>query len=74
MQLEDKVTRLDPEDGDCIVVTSSRPLSQDQRVAIATSLRKVIDHLGVKAVPVVLDEGLDLKIVRTSELDRSDAA
>lgn len=75
MKLEDiRAITMHLKDGDCLVVTSERHLSGEQRAQITAKLAGVIRELGVRAIPVVLDGGLDLKVVRTSDLERVDAA
>lgn len=58
-------------EGDCVVVTSSAPIGQEQRVRIGESIKALLESLSIKAPVLVLDRGLDIKILRTSELDRS---
>lgn len=58
-------------DGDLIVLTTDKVLSSAQRMALQRGLAAIIDELGVKAKGIVIDQGMKIEVVRTSDLEKS---
>lgn len=70
--IDEKIRKLDLVDGDCIVITSPRTLRMEAAERIRSSLMTVIDRLGVKVQAIILDDGMDIKVLRTSDLPKAD--
>ncbi|UXN70869.1 hypothetical protein N8A98_06695 [Devosia neptuniae] len=67
-ELEIEVRKLVPEDGDVLVLKSSRPLRREVRMHLA----EMANHLGRRLQKhidcIILDDGLDLEVLKTSRL------
>jgi hypothetical protein len=76
MQLEAAtIAKIDPRDGDLLVLTTGRHLPDCAIRRSVEALKAALAEIGVKAKVVVLWEGMDLKVVRTSDLvEHADAA
>lgn len=68
------VQKLELADGDCVVITSNKPLSLEHRKALRNVMVAALSEMKCAAPVIVLDNGLDVKILKTSELERSDDA
>lgn len=66
--IETEVRKLLPEDGDVIVLRAPRPLRMEQRVAIATAARDLVERLAKKVEFLVLDDGMSIEVLKTSVL------
>lgn len=69
-----QVRKLDLVKGDCVVITSPQALGQERRLNLARDMKRVLDEMSVTAHVIVLDEGMQVSILRTSELECVDAA
>ena len=71
----DRIRKLELKAGDCIVINSTKAIGSEQREAIGRGVRHAIDSLGLERVPVlILDEHLEISVLRTSDLGGSNAA
>jgi hypothetical protein len=70
-RLVDRIRLLEAKDGDLIVVTIDERISMDTANRIQIMFEDVIKAIGRKAKVVVLDKGMDIKVVRTSELEQA---
>ena len=66
--LEIEVRKMVPENGDVLVLKSERPLPQEVRMGLAEMVRYVIGRTGKKVECIVLDDGLELEVLKTSRL------
>ena len=62
--LEARVRKLDVEDGDLLVITSPRRLSMEQAKRLGQTIDQVAGAVGLKVTALVLDDGMDLKVIR----------
>ena len=62
--LEACVRKLDVEDGDLLVITSHRRLSTEQAKHLGQTIDQVAGAVGLKVTALVLDDGMDLKVIR----------
>ena len=72
-ELEREVHLLKPEDGDVVVLTTPRSLPDSARRRIYAFMQELIENrLKIKAHVMILEDGMDVKILRTSELPKID--
>ena len=62
--LEARVRKLDVEDGDLLVITSPRRLAMEQAKRLGQTIDQVAGAVGLKVTALVLDDGMDLKVIR----------
>ena len=62
--LETRVRKLDVEDGDLLVITSPRRLSIEQAKRLGQTIDQVAVAVGLKVTALVLDDCMDLKVIR----------
>jgi tetraacyldisaccharide-1-P 4'-kinase len=60
------------EDGDVLVITSPRALTRESADRVREAAMSVIDRLGVEADVLVLDNGLQAALLKTSQLQQID--
>lgn len=68
MDFETEVRKLVPEDGDIIVIRTTRTIRPEQVNYIQSAMTEVLRKVGKKAVAIVLDDGITIEILKTSAL------
>ena len=66
--LDQTIRKMQAEDGDVIVLTTSERLTKAAADHLRDMLATVVADLKVNAKVLVLDSGLDIKIIKTSQL------
>jgi len=67
-ELEIEVRKLVPEDGDVLVLKSKRPLPMDARRHLSEMAHHLGRRLEKRIECIVLDDGLELEVLKTSRL------
>lgn len=67
----DRIMLLDAKDGDLILVTIDERISTETAKRIQATFADVMKDIGRKAKVIVLDKGMDIKVVRTSDLEEA---
>lgn len=67
-QLEIEVRKLVPEDGDVLVLKSARTMTPEVREHISYAFEHLAERLQKRVEFIVLDDGLDLEVLKTSRL------
>ena len=70
MDIEAHFEKVKLEDGDVLVITSPHALTYDHAVTIKQAASRVISNLGVHAEVIVLDQGLQAALLKTSQLPK----
>lgn len=66
------IRKLQAEDGDLIVLTCEQRITVEAMEHLHERLTTVVDSLGVQAKVLVLDAGMDIKVIHTSQLQPAD--
>lgn len=67
--LETRIRKLDVADGDLLVITCPRRLSPNQACALGSALNSAVAASGLRVTALVLDDGMDLKVIRKCTFD-----
>lgn len=65
-----RISKTDIADGDCIIIQTDRVLSMPQSEHLREHVKLVIDALNVDAEVLVLSDGIDIKVLKTSQLPK----
>lgn len=68
-----RLSKMDLQDGDCIVIQADGPMTADAMHMIKDHVELTIAALKIDAQVLVLSHGLDIKIMKTSQLPKTDA-
>lgn len=67
-ELEIEVQKLVPEDGDVVVLKTTRPISAESAEVLHRTVERLAFRLEKKIDCLVLSDGIDIQILKTSQL------